>query len=1112
MANVFLSIPVPTGNGIGASVDISGLGWIKTLVLSGSLEGCLNVEMSQDNVNWGPVTTFYSSQDDLKISFAAMWVRARVTGYVRGASVLSIGADVDTVTLLSLPVPAGNGIGASVDVSAMGQSKTLFYSGGRNVDVNCIVEISTDGVVFSQLASFQGATPATLNIISSIQTMRIRTNGFVMGAPVMFVSSVPNTGAAAPQPELVEVTAPQTLISGEVRVVPHTLGVVPDIVTPQNGSPIVVTARSATDITIQNPDTSPHTATFYIIRESPLTRSSVFTAQPYLWQGIDTQAVTGAETSLNVKTYGALGNGVHDDTPNIQNCINAAITLGIANVFFPPGNYKMTKQGTSGFPYAILLNSTKKVRLWGVPGSILTYPSSNLVHPGTFCNAFLLDSLTNVIFEGIELVGDVDSDLVTNIGYGVQTTSTAVSQVVIRNCRFTNVGPVQATSNAGSFYYVFEHNWVFEAPNAVVTGFRGKIENNYFIYATVTPASSHSVYLYGAWDQATINGNHFINVASYCMKLKGNSGVFERKIGFVVSHNYNNVSQGFCEIGSESEVSHMYVSTTGNVVVNSQAGIKVFAGYGASVTGNTVATDWQASATLNCIGILVQSSGIATTAGDCAHSHTTDVGNNTVIADANFVGILQFSGQPSVGDQVVVAAVTYTFVAGAPTTTSEVQIGASAAVTAVNLCDKIQGRNTYANLFAMNDILWEPKRAFCSATNQTPTQVVINGMTTFTLSTTSLNIAIVQAPTDYAQQMQFGIRALHCIGGINIHDNHLFECRQAIFVGSCVAPIIRQNTAYGCKTTSANPQVFQGLGNAFPIWENNSFRISPDSVEASPGRRFEIDDGFPVIRGNYGMDALSSGFMCRELGGAGGLISAQSDGKAQAVMYYGYEFLGASVAFPQNELVRWNDGDTVVLNDNAGHVYTFTFKRTAPNAGALEFNTRVTDDGTHVSLIGLINTTAEFIATSPIRWNGTLNANEYSYVMIKRTTAGTAGNGATITVTSRSQLTGLLLGNTQRTGTGTSLRKVRTVNFLGGAATAGTQTVIWSPLAGQVLAPQIIGANQGWATLELSTAGGVTGKYFSSATSGAAAQVAGVGWVLTHPTAAGTELFWYSVV
>ena len=49
-----------------------------------------------------------------------------------------------------------------------------------------------------------------------------------------------------------------------------------------------------------------------------------------------------SSTYLDVKDFGATGNGVDDDTTAIQNAINHASTRGIQTIFFPEGHYKYT--------------------------------------------------------------------------------------------------------------------------------------------------------------------------------------------------------------------------------------------------------------------------------------------------------------------------------------------------------------------------------------------------------------------------------------------------------------------------------------------------------------------------------------------------------------------------------------------------------------------------------------------------------------------------------------------------------------------------------------------------------------------------------------------------
>lgn len=63
----------------------------------------------------------------------------------------------------------------------------------------------------------------------------------------------------------------------------------------------------------------------------------------------------GSVVNFNVKNYGALGDGVTDDTTAIQNCINAAVATGIAFcIYFPGGVYIVSAKLTialTGFVY-----------------------------------------------------------------------------------------------------------------------------------------------------------------------------------------------------------------------------------------------------------------------------------------------------------------------------------------------------------------------------------------------------------------------------------------------------------------------------------------------------------------------------------------------------------------------------------------------------------------------------------------------------------------------------------------------------------------------------------------------------------------------------------------
>jgi hypothetical protein len=52
---------------------------------------------------------------------------------------------------------------------------------------------------------------------------------------------------------------------------------------------------------------------------------------------------------VNVRDFGALGNGSHDDTPNIQAAIDNTALSGLPDkgVYFPAGDYKVTIQAAA---------------------------------------------------------------------------------------------------------------------------------------------------------------------------------------------------------------------------------------------------------------------------------------------------------------------------------------------------------------------------------------------------------------------------------------------------------------------------------------------------------------------------------------------------------------------------------------------------------------------------------------------------------------------------------------------------------------------------------------------------------------------------------------------
>lgn len=192
--NQFVNLPVPAGNGIGASVDVSSFGAIKTIVCGGTAESTLNIEVNNDAAQaggWQTVATF-QNRGQLTIKVAARWMRVRVTNfnpYVGGTSQVDVGGTDGGATFASLAVPVGNGAGAQTDVSALGLFKSVQVAAPFRGSV--IIEVSEDGLTeWGQVMAFQ--TPGIQSQIIAAKFMRV----VRVGVPVISAGlPVVNVGA-----------------------------------------------------------------------------------------------------------------------------------------------------------------------------------------------------------------------------------------------------------------------------------------------------------------------------------------------------------------------------------------------------------------------------------------------------------------------------------------------------------------------------------------------------------------------------------------------------------------------------------------------------------------------------------------------------------------------------------------------------------------------------------------------------------------------------------------------------------------------------------------------------------------------------------------------------
>ena len=192
MSNLFLNLPVPTGNGVGTPVDVITLGGTKTVVVVGTATSTINIEFNNASDNttgsWQSILTV-QGRGSSTIPVACRWMRVRVSNFSGGTTDVNVGATDAGTVFAALDVPAGNGNGSSIDVSSLtGLFKTVQV-GGRFKGV-LLVEVSVDGNEWAQPFSFSAPGAQSLTIVAHL--MRVRRTGLIAsdsGTPVVNVGA-----------------------------------------------------------------------------------------------------------------------------------------------------------------------------------------------------------------------------------------------------------------------------------------------------------------------------------------------------------------------------------------------------------------------------------------------------------------------------------------------------------------------------------------------------------------------------------------------------------------------------------------------------------------------------------------------------------------------------------------------------------------------------------------------------------------------------------------------------------------------------------------------------------------------------------------------------------
>jgi hypothetical protein len=193
--SIVLSLNVPAGDGVGTAGDTTGQDIEKTLVVGGTFTGSVVIEASMGG-DFVPVATLTApASKAVRVAATQFRVRrAAVDAAAPGTPVVDVIAESAANAFQQLDVPAGDGVGASSDITSLGDEITAIATGNFAGAGALTVEISGDNVNWAALGrSF--AAPDHYTVVRPAKWARVRRAGVTFGGvPVVYVGSVTTQG------------------------------------------------------------------------------------------------------------------------------------------------------------------------------------------------------------------------------------------------------------------------------------------------------------------------------------------------------------------------------------------------------------------------------------------------------------------------------------------------------------------------------------------------------------------------------------------------------------------------------------------------------------------------------------------------------------------------------------------------------------------------------------------------------------------------------------------------------------------------------------------------------------------------------------------------------
>jgi hypothetical protein len=229
---------------------------------------------------------------------------------------------------------------------------------------------------------------------------------------------------------------------------------------------------------------------------------------------------------INVKDFGAIGDGVTDDTAAIQTALNYWVANHV-DLVFPSGTYRTSSTLTASFLGATLYGkkcltfTSATIKADSFVGAVLNIGTGSIWATG----AIVIDGYTAIPTGGAIVPGQI------GFKQGVNTTTDASTGLIMRNCNVTNfdTGYYLQGTQFSAFESILASACTTGAylmqPSLTVQGGNNNIFNNCYFFANVVGLIIDSFAASG------MNACEFHNLVTHACSvcgvyINGNSGVY----------------------------------------------------------------------------------------------------------------------------------------------------------------------------------------------------------------------------------------------------------------------------------------------------------------------------------------------------------------------------------------------------------------------------------------------------------------------------------------------------------------------------------------------------------------------------------------------------------